>query len=120
MTKDTELVYSTDNSINKRCDRCKKIIAECSCDKKLQPLNIDNLRAVLRIEKAHRGGKDVTVIDKLPPDETFLKNLAQRLKKQCGTGGTFKISDNTGCIEIQGDKREQLRKELEKQGIKCR
>jgi translation initiation factor 1 len=120
MTKDTELVYSTDSSLNKHCDRCKKIIAECSCVKNTLSASTQILRVIIRIEKAHRGGKDVTVIDKLPPDENFIKDLAQKLKKQSGTGGTFKIIDNAGMIEIQGDKREQLRKELEKQGIRCR
>lgn len=120
MTKDTELVYSTDSSLNKYCNKCKKILSECRCAQSDLPVNIDTIRAVLRIEKSNRNGKDVTVIDKLPSNEQFLKDLAQKLKKQCGSGGTYKISATSGCIEIQGDKRELLRKELEKQGIKCR
>jgi len=117
---DTELVYSTDSSANKQCPRCKKLLDACACKKTDGQVNKKTISAVIRIEKAHRGGKDVTVIDKLPADEPFLQELAQTLKKKCGTGGTCKIVDNTGIVEIQGDKREQLRKELEKLRIRCR
>jgi len=116
---DTELVYSTDQSVNKHCPSCKKLVPECQC-KKTVASNKSIIRAVLRIEKAHRGGKDVTVIDKLPADTSFLSDLAQILKKKCGCGGTFRVLDNTGVVEIQGDKRDAVRTELNKQGIGCR
>jgi translation initiation factor 1 len=116
---DMELVYSTDQSVNKHCPSCKKLVPECLC-KKTVAINKSIIRAVLRIEKAHRGGKDVTVIDKLPADTSFLSDLAQMLKKKCGCGGTFKVVDNTGIVEMQGDKRDAVRAELNKQGIGCR
>jgi translation initiation factor 1 len=119
MKTDTNLVYSTDLSLNKKCERCKQIAGSCIC-KQNSPADNKSLYAVLRLEKAHRGGKDVSVIDRLPPVETFLKDLAQDLKKRCGTGGTFKIMENTGIIEIQGDKRDLIRKELQRLGIKCK
>jgi translation initiation factor 1 len=119
MKTDPKLIYSTDPILNKKCERCKQVAASCNC-KSTSTIDNNSIRALLRLEKAHRGGKDVSIIDRLPPVESFLKDLAQDLKKRCGTGGTFKISENVGTIEIQGDKRELLRKELERLGIKCK
>jgi translation initiation factor 1 len=41
------------------------------------------------MEKQGRGGKTVTVIDQLPKNIIFLKNLTTMLKKKCGSGGTY-------------------------------
>jgi len=56
-------------------------------------------------QKAHRGGKTVTVVTHfvgigLPEKE----KLAKQMQKACGTGGTVK----DGQIEIQGDKRAEV------------
>lgn len=80
-------------------------------------MNAPDFTAVLRIEKTGRGGKTVTVIDRLPRSESFLDKLARRLKTRCGTGGTYKI-DETGVIEIQGDQREKIRGIFEKEKIR--
>jgi translation initiation factor 1 len=64
--------------------------------------------AKLRVEKKGRGGKTVTVVDGLPNNATFLKDLCQELKRACGTGGT--AAD--GAIELQGDLRERVREYL--------
>lgn len=120
MKNDSDLVFSTDPELNKRCNQCKKLITACICKSSSSHVDNSSIRAVLRLEKAHRGGKDVTVIDRLPLNEEFLKDLAQDLKKRCGTGGTYKISGSSATIEIQGDKREQIKKQLEIIGIKCK
>ncbi|MGE4130493.1 MAG: translation initiation factor [Bdellovibrionales bacterium] len=65
--------------------------------------------AVFRIEKGGRGGKIVTVIDQLPMHETFLSLLCKELKAKCGSGGTFRLAKGAGLIEIQGDKRDQIK-----------
>jgi translation initiation factor 1 len=65
------------------------------------------------MEKKGRGGKMVTVVDGLPRNETFLKELAQELKRTCGTGGT--ITD--AGIELHGDLRERLRAVLAQKGF---
>ncbi len=57
---------------------------------------------------AGRGGKVVSVISGLPLDEARLAELATRLKKLCGAGGSVK----DGVIEIQGEHRERLVAEL--------
>ena len=76
--------------------------------------------AILRIEKQGRGGKTVTVIDRLPKNEVFLKSLTTLLKKKCGSGGTFLMEGRDGVIEIQGDKREMIRSTLQKEGIQTK
>lgn len=74
----------------------------------------------LRIEKQGRGGKIVTVMDGFPKIEVFLKGLCTELKKNCGSGGTFSMAGKEGIIEIQGDKRDQLRTLLEKKGMRVK
>jgi len=115
--KKSKLVFSTDPEKNKRCPKCNELIPECKCKDEKEPKKLD-FTAVLRIEKSGRKGKTVTVIDGLPKNENFLKTLAKKLKKQCGSGGTYKIENNTGIIEIQGDERVQIHSILDKEGIK--
>ena len=49
-------------------------------------------------------------------DTKALKDLAKKLKKTCGTGGTV----NGEVIEIQGDKRDVIKESLEKDGFKVK
>ena len=69
--------------------------------------------AKLRLEKKARGGKTVTVVDGLPRNTAFLKDLSQELKRACGTGGSV---FETG-VEVQGDMRERVRDLLLKKGF---
>ncbi len=69
--------------------------------------------AKLRMEKKGRGGKTVTIVDGLPQNTAFLKELSQDLKRSCGTGGA--IVD--GGVELQGDVRERVRKLLADKGF---
>ena len=66
-------------------------------------------------QTAGRGGKTVTVVKNfvgigLPEKE----QLAKRMQKECGTGGTVK----NGQIEIQGDKREEAARILTEAGFR--
>jgi translation initiation factor 1 len=117
--KDTRLVYSTDPALNKKCEKCKEVISECTCEAEVDPKAYKFI-AVLRIEKGGRNGKTVTVIDQLPKNEVFLKEITTKLKKKCGSGGTYITSGKEGQIEIQGDKREIIRAALAKEGIKSK
>ena len=63
-------------------------------------------------EVGGRGGKAVSVISGLPLEEAQLAELASRLKKLCGAGGTVR----NGVIEIQGDHRQVLLEELRGRG----
>ena len=67
-------------------------------------------------ETAGRRGKGVTTVFDVPWDEEALHELATKLKQRCGTGGTVK----EGRIEIQGDQRERIVKELEGMGFKVK
>lgn len=73
---------------------------------------------IIRIHRDSKGrkGKGVSVITGLELPAKELKALAQKLKKQCGCGGTVK--DFT--IEIQTDNREQIKALLEKQNYKVK
>ncbi len=73
--------------------------------------------AVFRIETGSRGGKTVTVIDRLPRQGKFLKALEKELKAKCGSGGTHILGDEYGRIEIQGDKRKEIKDVFEKKGF---
>jgi len=74
--------------------------------------------AVFRLEKGGRGGKTVTVIDQLPRQDLFVRELCRELKSSCGTGGTYKLTDEAGVIEIQGDQRVKIKSIFDRKGIK--
>lgn len=118
--KDGKLVYSTDPKLNQRCAKCKELQSECECPPEVVVGKDYKFAAVLRIEKSGRAGKTVTVIDQLPKSEIFLKELTTKLKKKCGSGGTYLMDRKEGVIEIQGDKRELIREFLAKEGIKSK
>lgn len=66
----------------------------------------------VRRETAGRRGKPVTSVSNLPLDQAGLRELAGRLKKRCGVGGTAK----DGVIELQGDHREVVVETLRAEG----
>ena len=72
--------------------------------------------AKLRVEKAGRGGKTVTVLSGLPNNAAFLKDLAQQLKRACGTGGTV----TEDGVELQGDLRDRARDFLRAKGFQVK
>lgn len=70
----------------------------------------------LHRESKGRGGKTVTLVKNLELSEKDLKDLAKKLKRACGTGGTIK----DGMIEIQGDHRQKIADVLSNQGYKVK
>ena len=110
--KSTEsgIVYSTE--FGRMCPACGKPASGCACKKNKHPaVKSDGIVRVGRSTKG-RKGKGVSVITGVPLDQSGLKSLAKRLKQKCGTGGTVK----KGVIEIQGDHRDLLVIELQKEG----
>ncbi len=97
---DSRLVYSTESG--KVTETKQEAKAETFADGAIR----------VRRETKGRKGKGVITISGLPLVGKELKDLAQLLKKKCGTGGAIK----DGIIEIQGDKREVIKLELEKKG----
>ena len=111
--KDAGLVYSTE--FGKMCPDCNKPAEKCICRKKQSPLKNDGIVRLMRETKG-RKGKGVTLITGVPLDNEELKKLAKSLKQKCGCGGSLK----NGVIEIQGDHREFLEKELSGLGYKVK
>ncbi|HEY6757993.1 MAG TPA: stress response translation initiation inhibitor YciH [Baekduia sp.] len=66
----------------------------------------------VRRETAGRKGKTATTVFNLPLSDEQLRDLAARLKKRCGVGGSAK----DGVIELQGDHRDTVVAELRAQG----
>lgn len=112
----TTLVWSDDQK--DKCKQCGHLLALCKCKKAEVPQKEYRFVAVFRLEKKGRGGKEVTVIDQLPKNEIFLKDLTKELKSKCGSGGTYLMDGQEGVIEIQGDKRLQIKTIFEKKGFK--
>ena len=69
-------------------------------------------RVKVRREVAGRRGKAVTTITDVPLDDAGLRELAGRLKKRCGVGGSAK----DGVIELQGDHRDAVADVLRAEG----
>lgn len=61
-------------------------------------------RVKVRRETSGRRGKTVTTVYDVPLDDDGLRELAGRLKKRCGVGGSAK----DGVIELQGDHRDKV------------
>ena len=106
------LVYST--GLGSICPGCGWPDKDCKCSSQNSPNAAIPTRMVakLRMEKKGRGGKTVTVVDGLPNNAVFLKDLCSELKRACGTGGAV----DAGMIELQGDLRDRVREYLLKKG----
>jgi len=104
-------VYSTAHG--RTCPRCGWPERDCKCSKASEAAVPDRIVAKLRMERSGRGGKTVTVVDGLPENEAFLKDLCQDLKRTCGTGGTVR----EGLIELQGEQRDRVRELLVRRGF---
>lgn len=70
-------------------------------------------RAVVRYERKHRGGKEVTVVEKLELPPAELERWCRELKQSLGCGGA--IEDRS--IVLQGDQRSRLPALLTGRGV---
>ena len=86
-----DLVYSSDGGDHRKRGREKTAPAQTG-------------RPKVRRETSGRRGKEVTTVSNLPLDDANLKQLATKLKKRCGVGGSAK----NGVIELQGDHRDAV------------
>lgn len=66
----------------------------------------------VRVDRKHRGGKTVTLVEGFTGRAVDLEELGKKLKNHCGTGGSAK----DGVIIIQGDHREKIMAWLKKNG----
>jgi translation initiation factor 1 len=101
MKRDPRVVYSTtDGDLRKARDPA------------LEPRQAEGNRVKVRREVAGRRGKAVTTVSGVPVDDAALSELAGRLKKRCGVGGSVKGR----VIEIQGDHRDAVLEILKTEG----
>ena len=110
----TRVVYSTETG--GKCPVCGWPQRSCQCSSQHGRGNTpvpSRVVAKLRMEKKGRGGKTVTVVYDLPHNDAFLKDLSQKLKRTCGTGGA--VVDNS--IELQGELRDRVRGILQQLGF---
>lgn len=106
------VVYST--GAGRVCSGCGWPARDCKCSTSAATQSVPaRIVAKLRVEKKGRGGKSVTVVDGLPRNAAFLKDLCAELKRACGCGGTALES----AIELQGDLRERVRDHLVNKGF---
>lgn len=100
------MVYSTDPGYHYQPDQVE--------ESKTPPGRQQNLR--VRIERNHRGGKTVTVVDGFIGSTADLEVLGQQIKKKCGVGGSVK----DGLILIQGDLKDRVVKMLMDMGYRAK
>ena len=98
---DRDLVWSSDEGDRRRARRDEAA-----------PRPAAGGRVKVRRETAGRRGKAVTTISGVPLDDAGLRDLAGRLKKRCGVGGSAKA----GVIELQGDHRDVVVEVLRTEG----
>ena len=71
-------------------------------------------RAVVRMERKGRGGKEVTVVEQLALRPAQLEEWLKALKQALGCGGA--VED--GTLVVQGDHRPRVKAWLEARGVK--
>ena len=114
--RDTRVVYSTGQG--RICPECARPLALCNCKRSTPPRPAAPGDGIVRVgrETKGRAGKGVTIVHGLPLAADALDELATRLKKRCGSGGTVRA----GVIEIQGEHRDTLVAELTRLGYRAR
>src|SRR5688500_11626998 len=82
------------------------------------PKDAEPAKQTIRVtlDKKRRAGKTVTVATGFQHTPETLAQVAQTLKKKCGSGGTAK----EGEIEIQGDHLAKIAEELRKLGYRVK
>ena len=73
-------------------------------------------RLIVRIDRSHRAGKQVTLVDGFVGTGDDLAALAKTHKTKCGVGGTAK----DGQITIQGDLRDKVTALLQSMGYNAK
>ncbi|HUB06187.1 MAG TPA: translation initiation factor [Myxococcales bacterium] len=71
-------------------------------------------RAVVRMERKGRGGKEVTVIEQLELRPRELESWLKELKNRLGCGGVVEA----GALVLQGDLRERVKPLLAAKGVR--
>jgi translation initiation factor 1 len=96
------LVYSTDPNFKVEQNSFEELETILPAQQKIK----------VRLDKKHRAGKAVTLIEGFTGKETDIEELGKKLKTFCGTGGSVK----NGEIIVQGDNRDKVLQWLQKNG----
>lgn len=83
-------------------------------DEYIETLPPDQQQLKIRIDKKHRKGKEVTLVDGFIGHPDDLKQLEKILKSYCGVGGSSKH----GQIIIQGNQMQKIRQKLKDHGYR--
>ena len=124
-----KLVYSTDPAWKSRCKKCERTPCVCAVPAPLsdpptlrrvvsgvEPRS-DRQSEPLRLSFARGAkGSGVTRIDRLAANPQHKLDLLKTLKRLLGCGGAVK----GGVLEIQGDHRDRIEKELVALGYRVR
>lgn len=89
--------------MNEVCDKCGLPKQLCVCE----AIAREEQRIKLKVIKK-KFGKLTTIIEGISEKDIDLKELAKKLKGKLACGGTVK----EGKIELQGDHREKVKREL--------
>lgn len=100
----SNIVYSTDPDI-----RLEEFPSDTA-----QNLPPAEQKIKIRLDKKHRGGKTVTLVENFIGTTGEKEELGKKLKTSCGTGGSVKDNE----ILVQGDNREKIMQWLLKNGYK--
>ena len=90
-----------------------------STNKKLETVDNNKDAFVEKITEIHfrkKNGKNIVIIKFLSDDVLKLKKISKEIKETLAIGGSIK----KGEIILQGNKREEIIKILERKGIKCK
>lgn len=98
------LVYSTDPNFKMEEGPTEEEVTLLPGEQKIK----------IRLDKKHRGGKMVTLIENFVGKDADKEELGKKLKTVCGTGGSVK----DGEILVQGDNRDKVLQWLLKNGYK--
>jgi translation initiation factor 1 len=71
-------------------------------------------RAVVRLERKGRGGKEATLVEKLELAPAELARWADELKRSLGCGG----GGEGGALVVQGDQRDRVVRWLTARGVR--
>jgi len=71
-------------------------------------------RAVVRLERKGRGGKEATLVEKLELRPTELERWLSDMKRALGCGGAVEGE----ALALQGDQRKRAKRWLEERGVR--
>ncbi len=116
MGDNDRLVYSTGPDGKITCPNCGKTPCECA-EGLAGELRKRNQTEPVRISFRRTGkGSGLALVARLPMHPAGKEELLRKFKKRLGAGGAVK----DGVLELQGDRRDFVKAELEAAGYKVR